>query len=564
MRNNFLKEGSALDLLKDIEKDNTNVSPEDIAPELKNEPIDGITYDSLKDPEQALNESVLKEGKSYDLFKEWLDNTDDGSFETFKNSEYYSQIGRNGGWDYDYFLKNLRWIRKDFPGYEFPPGTPLNGSASGRNAYSDTRDDDDAIYSRKGHEIDPDKISDQLKGWVQDYSDVSPDVSVDEIFEEMGEIVKNICLGRSDKRHALIAGDPGIGKTYTVKEIIKKYLPEGKKLSYESGDIGANLTSLVPFIFYHRDNEIIILDDNDKILKKECDTSIKNFMKAVLDPDAPNKPVSVRANQLRQYQNGLDALMDEDANLKESYTPTKEGHLIEIDEEALYENRLVVKVDGLTQINESISAKDAHNLSNMVRPCTKKEGMKLHEALIDDDFNDDDDFIDNGDEDTFGDSFPRKFVFNSSVVFISNLEFKQIDPANLDRCESVEIKLNLEQFMGRLSSVLGGLCKGSSYSTTPQFMRDWAKKCVYVVLQGVVEAFYAGVRLFSQDVIIRRKFTFRMFEEFCVYWIRHAFLTAEKKNLDLSKQSDLDIIAKEITGKTIVQKILPWISKRTD
>ena len=566
MKSTFLREGSALELIKDIEKGETDVSPEDIAPEIENRPIDGIVYDASKDPERTLTESVLREKENnLALFKQWFESTDDGSYEDYKNSEYYEKIG-NQPWDYDHYISNIAKVKREYPDLEFPPKTPIRGSAGALNAYSDRRGEEDSIYSREGHEIDPENMSDQLKGWVEEYGEISPDLSVDEIFDEVSEIVKNICVARSDKRHALIAGDPGIGKTYTVKEVIKKYLPQDKKLSYEAGDIGANLTSLVPFLYFHRDNEIIVLDDNDKILKRECETSIKNFMKAILDPDAPNKPVSVRANLLHNFQNGLELLMDEAANLNESYTPLNDGHLIEIDENSLYENRLVVKVDGLTQFNEAISSADAQNLSNMVRPLTLREASeikgRLQEGLVDDDF-DDQDYIDN-DEGAYGETFPRKFVFNSSMVFISNLEFKQIDPANLDRCESIEVKLTLEQFMDRLSGVLGGLCKGSEYSTTPQFMRDWAKKCVYTVLQGVVEAFYASARLFKQDVVIRRKFTFRMFEEFCVYWIRHAYMVAEKQGLDLENQKDRDKIAQEITGKTIVQKILPWISKRTD
>ena len=565
MNNERLIEGSALDLIKDIENDDTNVSPEDIAPSIENKPISGIEYDSSKDPER-IRESILREKENnLALFKQWFESTNDGSYEAYKNSEYYEKIG-NQPWDYDHYLQNIAKVKREYPDLEFPPKTPLRGTASSINAYSDRSSEDGSIYSRAGHEIDIDDISDNLKQWVDEYSDASPNISVQEIFEEMCEIVKNICVGRSDKRHALLAGDPGIGKTYTVQETIRKYLPEGKKLSYECGDVGANLSSLVPFIFYHRDNEIIVLDDNDKILKKDCDVAIKNFMKGVLDPKAPEKPVSVRANQLSAYQKGLDALMDE--ALDESYTPVKNGKLIEIDEEALYENRLIVKVDGLTCLNEMISSNEAHTLSNIIRPCSRLEESRIRESMFADDFDDDEDYsddtIDDSEANTYGDSFPRKFIFNSSMIFISNLEFKQIDPANLDRCESVEIKLTLEQFMGRLQDVLGGLCKGSSYSTTPQYMRDWAKKCVYVVLEGVVEAFYAGVRLFSQDVVIRRKFTFRMFEEFCVYWIRHAYIVAEKEHLNLEKQEDRDKIAKKLTGKAIVQKILPWISKRTD
>ena len=93
---------------------------------------------------------------------------------------------------------------------------------------------------------------------------------------------------------------------------------------------------------------------------------------------------------------------------------------------------------------------------------------RLHEAFDDeDDFDDDEE--NGGDPSTDTDGahpiqMEPSFIFNSSVIFISNLKLKDISPAVADRCECCEISLSLPQFMERLETVIGGLCKGEDYS----------------------------------------------------------------------------------------------------
>ena len=63
-----LYESGALKLIKDIENNKTNVSPEEIAPDVdKDEILPGIKYDSSKDPEIGGSDdsTELKKHKAY-------------------------------------------------------------------------------------------------------------------------------------------------------------------------------------------------------------------------------------------------------------------------------------------------------------------------------------------------------------------------------------------------------------------------------------------------------------------------------------------------------------------
>ena len=48
----------------------------------------------------------------------------------------------------------------------------------------------------------------------------------DFIFKDMENIVKSVVLGHADKRHALIAGDPGVGKCHHKDELITIHVPD--------------------------------------------------------------------------------------------------------------------------------------------------------------------------------------------------------------------------------------------------------------------------------------------------------------------------------------------------
>src|SRR5574344_680667 len=186
-----LYESGALELIKDIENNKTDVSPEEIAPDVdEDEILPGIRYDSSKDPEAGgsddstgLNESTrLTEGYDDD-FKDWLSSTDDGSFEDFQNSDSYENIGKRP-WTQQQYKDAISRIRRSDPTFDLPAGI------SGKNK-RDVR-----AYSKH-------KMSKATQAMVDEYSEADPTPTAEETFEEMGSIIKEIILGQSDKRHAL-------------------------------------------------------------------------------------------------------------------------------------------------------------------------------------------------------------------------------------------------------------------------------------------------------------------------------------------------------------------------
>ena len=58
----------------------------------------------------------------------------------------------------------------------------------------------------------------------EDATEVANDA--DFIFKDMENIVKAVILGHADKRHALIAGDPGVGKCMDASELITIQVPD--------------------------------------------------------------------------------------------------------------------------------------------------------------------------------------------------------------------------------------------------------------------------------------------------------------------------------------------------
>ena len=324
--------------------------------------------------------------------------------------------------------------------------------------------------------------------------------------------------------------------TYTVRQAIERFGKDsGKKIHYSSGAMSPALSSVIPFFYYHRNNEIIILDDNDKCLMKSCDQAVQNIMKALLDPSALKKPVSIPTSSAltKLFNQQLEIL----SGMKESVETkkNKNGVRIDIDMEALKEGYFKISVDGVETDAVKINEATKLELSNIIKPTSK-----LNEAFDDED----EDLDEDGEaleDDGSAYEIEPSFIFNSSVIFISNLKLKDISPAVADRCECCEIALTLPQFMQRLETVLGGLCKGEAYSSRPQWLRDWGKQTAYTAFQALVEAFNTGTILFGKRVTIRRKLTFRLFEEMANEWCRlassKAFRQAERNGVKLNLEN---------------------------
>ena len=602
-----------LDYAKDIEQGQTTIAPDELAPE----PTD-TTYDETKDPEikrEAIENKLLmdslreaKIGPATNITQFVKKNARSGNFSyaAFNASGFNtSNIDEDKYSEWWYYLKDKKGI--PLPETGGPP------PKSGRKSKYETTGEGKAkggggVYDedKYGDDNRP-KISKELSGIAAEYGDADIKGSAEEMFQEMQDIVKNIILMRSDKRHALIFGDPGIGKTHEVMETCKQYMgsnPRKARYTYESGDIGSSMSALVPFMYAHSQNEIIVLDDNDKMLMTQIDPAVQNIMKALLDPKAANeKPITVKNTMRKTFAAQYNDLMaereaEEDAAVKKMRA-AKESRVIELDVEKLKEGICRLTIDGVEVVNEYRPLKECKELLSKVRPLreiiTEEKygnrfrptladytGGRLYEARSNADFlnellgeDDDEDKnaedagpISGGADADMGEEgdadFPRRFVFNSSIIFISNLSLDQINIAVLDRCESKEVKLSLQQFLDRLGAIYAGLCKGQEYSNVSQDLRDWAKKCVYTTLGIAIEAFKTGTVIFGTTVEINRKLTFRMFDEFVVAWIRYAWDQAERVDgKDINDPAYRAKLGKELIPSMLRRKVIPWLKLRT-
>jgi hypothetical protein len=340
--------------------------------------------------------------------------------------------------------------------------------------------------------------------------------------------------------------------TYEVRKAAEMYVDK-KRLVYESGDMGAAPSALLAFFFHNKDNKIIILDDNDSMLKT-TDQKVANILKALLDPSALTKPISVPTTQMKMINNQLDSFTE---------------HTIEIDVPRLRENILRVSVDGKDACYEHIHAKEAADLLDSI-----SRGERLQEAThlyVDGD--DEEDEESNATEreemeamvDTNTDSengITRQFTFNSSVIFVSNLQKQDINAAVLDRVRVVEVNLTLDEFMDRLTKIMHGLCKRAEFNNSPDEYIEWAKKCCWTGLKGVIACWNDGAPLFGGPVIINRKLTFRAFDEFVDTFMEEAYNREEaSKGGSLSSKEFRDSISKEALVATIRKSMLPWMKE---
>lgn len=101
------------------------------------------------------------------------------------------------------------------------------------------------------------------------------------IFDDIEKLSKVVASGAQNA--LIIAGDPGVGKTYHVEKSLKETLGEpggkhGKWVQYK----GANITALglYKILFEHREGMTIVLDDADSVWRDE---NAVNMLKAALD-----------------------------------------------------------------------------------------------------------------------------------------------------------------------------------------------------------------------------------------------------------------------------------------
>ncbi|MCA1806567.1 MAG: hypothetical protein LC687_01695, partial [Actinobacteria bacterium] len=117
--------------------------------------------------------------------------------------------------------------------------------------------------------------------------DASLEPTVEQKFKGIYAIGYRTAKGRALKRHAFICGSPGIGKTFTVAKAVEKGATEGKQLFAKfRGSIGKSLSAILAFLWMHRENYVVLLDDADGFLTGSTD-EVMNTLKAAMDTDDP-------------------------------------------------------------------------------------------------------------------------------------------------------------------------------------------------------------------------------------------------------------------------------------
>ena len=556
-------------------------APSDFAPDSSN-PIAacGAVYDEKDDPEmnppgqkirvvERLTEALTKDVATF------VNNSDDLSYNAWLQSELASK---------NKMIPENVYVRLAHEAVEMrgaKPKTALPSKFTRSGGQSNSKKP--GPYA-KPDEYVPGEYEKDVAELSKKYGTMSLDKSADEIFEEVFNAVRDVISGHEDQKpHAIIFGDPGIGKTFEVQKVCQNYLhesPTSAKLVEVAGAIGKSESSLVPFFYKYSQNYIILFDDCDTMVMENQSNDIRNLMKGILDINAKtSKPVNVNINMRRQYNKIYKQLVT-DESAEDNRKSAREGRIFEVDVEALRENRLVVAINDVIAIDKLIPLNEAQDLQNRIIPIKEKENKyeniyakslreysRINEADDDDeDYEDDDDLLDTESQNVDDGEFPSKFLFNSKVIFISNLELNQINDAVLDRATAVEVKLTCEQFLERLGKIYGGLAKMSHDSMVNPTVREWSKKNVYTVIQIAIEAWKSGMPIFGAPVEINRNLTFRMFNEFVSAWERLARSYAEKKDrkkLDGSDRAYLDRISKLLVPEMFRLKVIPYLAIST-
>jgi hypothetical protein len=410
--------------------------------------------------------------------------------------------------------------------------------------------------------------------------------------------------------------------TYTCRQSLHQNIsksPTGAQEVYEKGDVGSAITNLVYFLYKNKDNKIIILDDNDKMIMTNVPQNVRNILKGVMDPDALDQPVSISAS----VRNIVQARFDQESEAKAergSMNESLKNHLaaqldrcttgqasiIEINRDRLKEGVFELKINGREVINNLIPLNEALELRSNIRdltplretekpyvnPYAKSAFMTpLQEARGSMFEDDNDEWAEDDDErlsareraelETLGSTSKKKgkkekmigdvevespFIFDSSIIFISNLKMKNIDSAVLDRVISQEVDLTLDEFMTRVSNeaVLKALGV-KAYADIDSSVLNWAKKSVLGVLETVIDCWKARSPLFGKQITIKRKLTFRAVEFFTQAWLEKAwsFEDMHGGKYTTTTEAGRRLISVEIEPEVVRTSVLPWLATTT-
>lgn len=433
-------------------------------------------------------------------------------------------------------------------------------------------------------EIEASDVSDDFKmlakrmGSMGAKSDGGLSERVQRKFDEIEAYTLQLISGRSAKKNLLICGDGGIGKTFSVKKVIKSKLKTEVKESlksaclpgqyaYARGNIGNSASDLCAYFFAHRNDNLLLLDDCDAILGNP---KLANFLKGMLDSNlepTPNGKVGNRVTfpgEIIKLANkklsgsGYGESEDED----ELYESTKTGIWIGINEDRLLNESVLDISFGARHIEEKVDDSvrefwlgkskvrrfDEHADEYGRKPVGKAQRIfsKLNEARDDDGY--------------FEEEDPTQitgggFWFTAPLIMISNMDRKQIDAAVRTRFTIVQINLTSEEFLCRAEQILDKmeLAQGSSGITNEEI--QFGKRQVHGALKIAIEAANKNISLIPGEPapVIRHQLQFRIYNDLFGAYI------FEKDNWMLKHKNPKELLKKEYES---VKGSNPKLAKR--
>lgn len=388
----------------------------------------------------------------------------------------------------------------------------------------------------------------------------SDEISLDEIssakervhvkYDNIYNLAAQIMKGKGIKHFAFICGDPGVGKSFSVKQALKNEFyggpleRKGYKPIWDKGNIGTSLTDITTYFYKNRSKRLIILDDCDKFLKIK-DEAIQNTLKALLELDNtdanPSFITTPEGIRIKANKN-LNELPQEEKEeiLKNESIVSINKHLL------MNENILQLSVNGKVVGEEVLEEQDKSRVFDV-----------LEEGLFDDiDFSSlptkKDDLV----------NMPSEWRFTSRIIFISNLTEKDINDAVQTRVTIYEIKLDREEFMARLYEILPGMLLDVDSEDSKEDI-IFARNQAYAYLAAAVQISESGLRVAGVPVNINRQLEFRAIADLAGRWLLHYDLYCTRNNVVIKNDDDRNAVNNKIKVKFMVNEVIPYLARNT-
>jgi hypothetical protein len=269
------------------------------------------------------------------------------------------------------------------------------------------------------------------------------------------------------------------------------------------GSIGNSLTSLAVFLFNHRQNYVLIMDDADGFLLSG-NAQVQNILKAALEQHPVTFPNTV-LDRLNRERGAIEA--QNESTIEKSVIDK-----IQLLNGFINRKRLREEIEGYGYESEDDREEEdreesdySYNYKINTKPSNENISSNVSTERNNDTKDDDNDDENKEELDKFlalkSGGIPDSFLFESKMIFISNLRFSQLNEAVLSRMDNYEIVLTPEEFLYRVKSVLPAIVVKGDFTDEE---KEWAKQKSLGLLGLAIEAQEKDKMLFGGSVAIQK------------------------------------------------------------